>query len=453
MSDANERWELLELDDITGPVIGQTSIPTIRLVPASTKPFYVGQLGPNLHYAGRVTQRMGLRLQQWAESMQGFSRVMAPLMSAQPVALNPMDFVVQAHAAILASLFQSMASLPPTPIKLAPVPESKSLDLESLAAAAAENSDAIVAIGAEGMGGKVFDWGGAESRHYSVLAELADALNIRKPTTKDAAAYFGDACHAEQSSHRVVRKSRENRGQFEIATRTDTAQVGEALAVNVAVVWINADGEMQATEKSDPVVVRRIAERYANRFAALEMKPGEITAWLHEVFSNDFDAIRTSLGWFVKNPEHHAAAIQLTTYLMDDGWGKLRDWSIGVDVATTGGILDSMARNLEADIAAQWKNLCVQTIAAKNRAAESNKPTDGVTIGARMATTMIAAAVEVAAKTKAYAQIIGPQRVHKVYVAAQKLIAALQPLVSDAAQRAALIWDEIDTFGDAPTAE
>ncbi len=452
MSDANERWNLLELD-VCGPVIGQTTVPPIKLVPALAKPFNAGLLGPNLHYAGRVTQRMGLRLQQWATAMVGFARVMGPQVDTQPVALDEMDFMVQASAAVLASLFATMGKLPPTPIKLAPVPVAQSLDLESLAAAAAENSDTIVAVGAEGMGGKAFNWGGQESRHYSMLAELADALKVRRPTTKDAAAYFGDACHAEQSSHRVVRKSRQNRGHYEIATRTDMAQVGEALAVNVAVVWLDTNGEVQCTVGSDVAVTERITARYLQRLTALEMKPGEITSWLHEVFSNDFDAIRTSIGWFIKNPEHHAAATQLCAYLMDDGWGKLRDWSIGVDVATTGGILDSMARNLEADIAAQQRNLCVQTIAAKNRAADKKLTTVGVTIGARMATTMIAAAVDVAAKTKAYAQIIGPQRVHKVYVAAQKLIAELQPLVSDAAQRAALIWDEIDTFGDAPSAE
>ena len=310
-----------------------------------------------------------------------------------------------------------------------PAPQFASL--ESLAAHEAAGKGAELVAEGEGTH-RGYGWGGEGRLPWQTLSELAETYAVRQPTTKDAGAYFGDACHAENSSHYVVRKMRGGgQAHYRIARATTEISVGGSLADNVAVIWLTADNQVCASPDSDQAIVARVRQRFTESMSQLIMKPADVTAWLNDVFERDFGAARYYAGWHVTDSACFARADGLCHALKELGWGRLDRWGIGIHLSTCSGILDSIADNYSHRVEQLARHFASQTKAAHERG--------NAAIGARMATTIMGDLRDVIESVKAYAKIIGPTRVESVYHRARKLLAQIDPLVSDTAQRGALL--------------
>lgn len=326
----------------------------------------------------------------------------------------------------LVKLFGTMSSLPRP--RLAQV-----ISLESLAN---DRSNRIVAAG-ENLGtvGALFSWQGDGEAMLTNMTDVANRCNVSPPTSKRLSAYFGEACRAENSVHYVARQVR-GQAAYRVHRLDPNAGTGDSAGPVVLTVVLDKDGELRFESNGSQVMFDRIDIRY-NRLRNNEiLKPADVTSWVRSVLRNEYHAVRVPYGWHV--PSEHVESARLFCDSVRGYWGA--SWGLGLPVVTSGELLDSIANGLADEVAAEIAGLKAQRKAAAKKLDKQGKPRD---IGLRAAVNMIERLTEIAERTRAYAKLIGSDRVRVVHREAKALIESLRPLVNDTAQRGALVWEEI----------
>jgi hypothetical protein len=300
--------------------------------------------------------------------------------------------------------------------------------------AMADNEGQLLAVGQFSDVGCIYNGDCGPATTMATPSEVAERHGVKPPNSKRLGYYFGKAVSAESCADiRTIKVSGE--ATYKIQEVNPEAQTGESAGSVVLRLSLNSEGKLDMQDGGDFAMFARITERFDAMVADEVLSSADVTKWVRTVLCRDFGAVRTKYGYHVPRSNVEGA----NAFCRDLGsiWGT---WGKGLAVMTGGEMLDQIANGLADEVSAELDGLAAQRKAARKAGRDD--------IGVRAASNAISRLDKIAERTKAYAQIIGPARVDAIRRHAMELIEELRPLVSDTAQRGALIWDEISRDRD-----
>lgn len=207
------------------------------------------------------------------------------------------------------------------------------------------------------------------------------------------------------------------------------ASIGDAFGRRHLVVTLAKDGTIDCDGNDE--MAATVRAEYQRRIDAEVLSGAKVSAWLTKLLRTRFAAAKLGGNWYIR-AEHVAEAGRLTAAL-SAVWGK--EWMPAIPVATT----DQLRRGLAAAFIEEAQAVLEDLADKRSKAREAGRPD----ITPRMAAGLLVTLREIAERAVSMGQILGEDAIGNVRAEVLAVVATVDPLCDVAAQRGALIWDEI----------
>jgi hypothetical protein len=299
----------------------------------------------------------------------------------------------------------------------------------------------MVAGAAETAVGALLGWSGSGTVSRGRLLTALRAAGLPEtwlPAAKSAHAQAAEAVERLNGIGYVARAERKGRrgtvgarryvARWIVGRPHTSGAVGEDLGTIACTVTL-WDGDTLECQGDDGLCAR-VRAAYDALASGDLYQAGDVTEWLRGVIRGRWGGVRLGGTWYV--PRRYVTVAEALCRALAEGerWGL--DWILpALPVTTSEGLKTGLVRGLiqEANqLVSDWRD-AVQRAGGK--------------IGERSASTVLKRLGEVTERARGYAAVLGPDHVRSVQSTLAALRAEVEPHVSEAAQRGALVWEEL----------